>query len=61
MTSKVIEGPKSLSNFSVNLTLPLMDGPLMLPNELCVFLSDSPSRSRFRSFDQITTLFLDTP
>ena len=38
MTSKVIEGPKSSSNFSVNPTLPLMDGPLMLPHELCVFL-----------------------
>ena len=31
MTSKVIEGHKSSSNFSVNQTLPLLDGPLMLP------------------------------
>ena len=36
---KGIEGHKSLSNFSVNPTLPLMDGPLMLPPNLCVFLS----------------------
>ena len=27
ITSKVIEGHKSLSNFSVNPTLPLKDGP----------------------------------
>jgi hypothetical protein len=34
MTSKVIEGHKSSSNFSVNPTLPLMDGPLMLPSQI---------------------------
>ena len=32
MTSKSIEGPKSLSNFSVNPTLSLMDYLLMLPS-----------------------------
>ena len=34
MTSKVIEGQKSSSIFSVNPTLPLMDGPLMLPSQI---------------------------
>ena len=39
MTSKVIEGHKSSSNFSVNPTLPLMDGPLMLPSQIiCISL-----------------------
>ena len=34
------EGPKSSSNFSVNPTLPLMDGPLMLSSQIvCIFLS----------------------
>ena len=38
--SKVIEGHKSSSNFSVNPTLPLMDGPLMLPSQIvCISLS----------------------
>ena len=40
MASKVIEGHKSSSNFSVNPTLPLMDGPLMLPSQIvCIYLS----------------------
>ena len=38
MTSKVIEGHKSLSNFNVKPTLPLLDGPLMLP-ALSLYLS----------------------
>ena len=50
MTSKVIEGPKSSSNFSVNPTLPLIDGPLMLPHELCVFLSISFSIPLYLSY-----------
>ena len=45
MTSKVIEGHKSLSNFSVNPTLLLLDGPLMLPSpnymDLSLYLSFS--------------------
>ena len=45
MTSKVIEGHKSSSNFSVNPTLPLLDGPLMLPPPNCVYLSLSHSIS----------------
>ena len=45
ITLKVIEGPKSSYNFSVNPTLPLMDGPLMLPHELCAFLFFSLSIS----------------
>ena len=36
MTPKVIEGHKSSSNFSVNPTLPLLYGPLMLPSPNCV-------------------------
>ena len=40
MISKVIEGLKSSFNFSVNPTLPLMDGPLMLPSKIvCISLS----------------------
>ena len=39
MTSKVIEGQKSLSNFTVNQTLPLLDGPLILPSPNCLYLS----------------------
>ena len=39
MTSKVIEGFKSSSNFSVNPTLPLLDGPLMFPLPNCVDLT----------------------
>ena len=40
MTSKVIEGHKSSSNFSVNPTLPLMDGPFMLPSQIvCISLN----------------------
>ena len=45
MTSKVIEGHKSSSNFSVNPTLPLLDGPLMLPPPNCVYLYLSHSIS----------------
>ena len=45
MTSKVIEGQKSSSSFSVNPILPLLDGPLILPSPNCVdiFLSLSIS------------------
>ena len=43
MTSKVIEGHKSSSNFSVNLTLPLLHGPLMLPSPYCSDFSHSQS------------------
>ena len=52
MTSKVIEGHKSSSNFSVHPTLPLLDGPLMplvcgsfspsLSHSLSLFLFLSP-------------------
>ena len=45
MTSKVIEGHKSTSNFSVNPTLPLLDGPLMLPSPNCEEFSLSLSIS----------------
>ena len=46
MTSKVIEGHKKLSNFSVNPALLLLDGPLMLHPPYCgVFLSISVSLS----------------
>ena len=45
-TSKVIEGYKSLSSFSVNPTLPLLDGPLTLPSPNCVDLSLTHSSSR---------------
>ena len=45
MNSKVIEGHKSSSNFSVNLTLPLMDRPLILPSPNCVDLSLYLSKS----------------
>ena len=40
---KAIEGHKSSSNFSVNPTLPLLDGPLMLPPPNCVYLNLSLS------------------
>ena len=43
MTSKVIEGHKSSSNFSINPNLPLLDGPLMLPSPYCSDFSHSPS------------------
>ena len=46
MTSKVIKGHKFSSNFSVNQTLPLLDGPLMLPAPNCVDLSFSLSLSK---------------
>ena len=49
MTSKVIEGHKSSSNFSVNQTLPLLDGPLMLP---------PPSRTLFPSLSLTFSLYL---
>ena len=39
MTSKVIEGHKSSSNFTVISTIPLLDGPLMLLSPNCVDLS----------------------
>ena len=41
MTSKVMEGHKSSTNFSVNPTLPLLDSLLMLPPPNCVDLSIS--------------------
>ena len=42
-----LKGHNSTSHFSVNPTLPLLDGPLMLPSTNCVDLSLShcPSRS----------------
>ena len=51
MTSKVIEGNKSSSNFTVNQNLPLLDGPMMLhaPNCVDLSLSHSPSCSLFPS------------
>ena len=49
MTLKVIEGNKSSSNFSVNPTLSLLDGLLMLPSPNCVVFSHLPSRSLFPS------------
>ena len=49
ITSKVIEGHKSSSNFSVNQTLPLLDGPLMLPPS---------SRSLFPSLSLTFSLYL---
>ena len=56
-TSKVIEGHKSLSNFRVNPTLPMLDGPLMLPHPNCVVisfsLSHSPSRFLFMKWSMI--------
>ena len=46
MISKVIEGHKSSSDFSVNPTLPLLDYPLMLPSQIeCISLSLFPSLS----------------
>ena len=45
MNSKVIEGYKILSNFSINPTIPLLDGPLILPSPNCVDLSLFPSLS----------------
>ena len=39
MTSTIIEGHKSSSNFSVNPTLPLLNGSLLLPPLNCVDLS----------------------
>ena len=44
MTSKVIEGHKSASNFSVNPTLPVLDDPLMLPSPNCVDYYHFPFR-----------------
>ena len=38
MTSNVIEGHKRSSNFSINPTLPLIDGPLMLLSQI-VYIS----------------------
>ena len=61
-TSKVIEGPKSSSNFNVNPTLPLMDGPLMLPTN-CVYFSFSHSsfRSLFPSISLTLSLYPSLP
>ena len=53
MTSKVIEGHKSSSNFSVNPTLPLLDCLLMLPPQNCVKISHSLSCSLFPSLSWI--------
>ena len=50
--SKVIEGHKSSSNFSVNPTLPLLDGRLML---------HTPSRSLFPSLSLTLTLYPSLP
>ena len=46
MTSEVIEGHKSSSNFSINPTLSQLDSPMMLPPLNCVDLSLSPSLSK---------------
>ena len=59
MTSKVIQGHKSSSNFSVNPTLPLMDGPLMLPSQI-LFLSLSISFSIPLSFSYSLSISLST-
>ena len=61
MTSKVIEGHKSSSNFSVIPTLPPLDGPLMLPPPNCEEFSHSPSRSLFPSRSFFPSLFLFPP
>ena len=53
MTSKVIEGHKSSSNFCANPTLPLLDGPLMLPPTNCVDLS----LSQFHVFLPLTRIY----
>ena len=62
MTSKVIKGHKSSSNFTVNPTLPLLDGPLILPSPNCVylFLSLSISFSLPLSFSYSLSISLST-
>ena len=60
MTSKVIEGHKSASNFSVNPTLPLLDGPLLLPSPNCEDFSHSPSCSLSLSFSYSLSISLST-
>ena len=58
MTSKVIEGHKSSSNFNaINPTLPLLDGPLMLPPPNCVDISLSQSRYLFPSLSLTLSLY----
>ena len=61
MTSKVIEGHKSSYNFSVNPTLPLLDGPLMLPSTNCVGFSYSLSRSLFTSLFLTISIYPSLP
>ena len=56
--SKVIEGHKSSSNFIVNPTLTLLDGPLMLPSPNCVDLSLSIFLSLSLSFSLFLSLSL---
>ena len=56
ITSKVIEGQKSLSYFSVNPTFPILDGPLMLSPPNCVDLSTSFSLPV--SFPYFVSIFL---
>ena len=58
MTSMVIEGHKSSSKFNVNQTLPLLDGPLMLPPPNCVDLSLSISFSLPLSFSYSLSISL---
>ena len=58
MTSKVIEGLKSSSNFSVNTTLPLLDRLLMLPPPNCWDLSLSISFSLPLSFSYSLSLYI---
>ena len=57
MTSKVIEGHKSSSNFNANPTLPLLNGPLMLPPPNCVDISLSQSRYLFPSLSLTLSLY----
>ena len=61
MPSKVIEGHKSSSNFSINPTLPLLDGPFMLPSPNCVDLSLSILFSLSLSFSYSLSISLSSP
>ena len=57
--SKVIEGHKSSSNFSVNPTLPLMDGPLMLPSKIvCISLSLTLHRVLYSPLFLLLSLYI---
>ena len=52
---------KTSSNFNVNPTLRLLDGPLMLPSPNYVNLSHSPSRSLFHSLSLNLSLYASLP